>query len=182
MSEVLSALPGATGSADTRVSEAGLVGMVTLRGDLSDAKLRRAVSDVTGTAFPEQGKITWDGARGLGWMSPDELLILTGHGEAAGVVETLHTALDGQHVLAVNVSDARAVFDVEGPGWRDVVARLSPMDLRGFKTGDLRRTRFGQIAAAVWMTDDDCARIVCFRSVARYMFDLLETAAQAGRL
>ena len=42
----------------------------------------------------------------------------------------------------------------------------------------------GQIPAAFWLEDEDSFRIICFRSVAQYAYDLLKTAAarDAARL
>jgi sarcosine oxidase subunit gamma len=43
-----------------------------------------------------------------------------------------------------------------------------------------RRTRMGQVPAAFWLRDDGAFEVICFRSVARYMFDQLCVAAQPG--
>jgi len=37
-----------------------------------------------------------------------------------------------------------------------------------------------QVAAAIWMTDAETIRIVCFRSVAEYVYGLLCDAAEPG--
>ena len=65
---------------------------------------------------------------------------------------------------------------------RDVIAKLAPVDMHPgqFNGTMFRRTRFAQVPAAFWMPDAQTVRIVCFRSVARYMFDLLRIAAQPG--
>ena len=86
------------------------------------------------------------------------------------------------HTLAVNVSDARAVFRISGAHSRDVLAKLAPVDLSpdSFTPGMIRRTRLAQVPAAFWIEDGDSFRLVCFRSVAQYVFDLLKTAAEAG--
>ena len=82
----------------------------------------------------------------------------------------------------MNVSDARAVFRIKGPNTREVLAKLAPVDLspQAFGPGMIRRTRLAQVPAAFWMEDTDTAQLVCFRSVAQYVFDLLKTAAQPG--
>ncbi|MEO9629184.1 MAG: sarcosine oxidase subunit gamma, partial [Sulfitobacter sp.] len=43
-----------------------------------------------------------------------------------------------------------------------------------------RRTRMGQVPAAFWLREDGVFEVICFRSVAQYMFDLLSVAAQPG--
>lgn len=180
MSDAVSALQGASFDGYCKVEEAGLVGMITLRGDLSSTGVAKAVKAATGAAIPGQGKIT-DGVKGrVGWMSPDELLLITDHIEAPKVVEAATRALAKEHALVVNVSDARAVFRVKGTACREVIAKLTPADTSLMQPGMLRRTRIAQIPAAFYLEDDQTAVLVCFRSVAQYAFDLLKDAAKPG--
>lgn len=185
MSEARSALPGAVFDGDVRVAEAGLRGMVTLRADLADARVRKAVKAVTGAEVPATRRATFAGDRGALWMSPDELLLLLPHAEGQTAVAALSQALDGVHHLAAEVSDARAVFRLTGDldAVREVLAKLTPADMSpgAFAEGEVRRTRLGQVAAAFWI-EDGGVTLVCFRSVARYVFDLLSNAAASGRV
>ena len=174
MSNVLSALPGAASDGVVSVSEAGPVGMVTLKADLNAAKA--AGKAATGQTMPGLRQINGN----VAWMAHDELLILTDHGAADATVATLTDKLKGKHFLAANVSDARAVFDLKGAAVKDVLGKLTPADLAALQPGEMRRTRLAQVAAAIWLEADDHARVVCFRSVAQYVFDLLTTAALPG--
>ncbi|MEL6641846.1 MAG: sarcosine oxidase subunit gamma family protein [Pseudomonadota bacterium] len=182
MSNVVSALQGKTAPGEVTIREAGLRGMITLRGDLAQKKLHRVCTDLTGVKFPDQRQANVDGDKGLCWMSPDELLVLMPYAEVAAAIATIDAALAGTHYLAENVSDARALFFVEGAFAREVMAKLAPVDLHPdtFKPGDFRRTRLGQVAAAFWMRDEDTFEVFCFRSVAAYTFDLLAASAKAG--
>lgn len=178
MSNAVSALDGRAAAGVVSVRELGLQGMISLRGDLSARKLQKVCADVTGAKFSAQGQAN----NGLAWMSPDEVLIMVDHGAVDEALEKIAKALKGQHHLAVNVSDARAVLEVQGPFAREVIAKLAPIDLHPatFQPSDFRRTRLGQVAAAFWMTDDQTFRVICFRSVADYTFRLLEASAKAG--
>jgi len=182
MSNPVSALQGKVFSGEVTIREAGLRGMIILRGDLSDKKLRKVCTALTGAKFPERGHANSDGDKGLCWMSPDELLVLVPYTDATRAIAQIDTALRGTHYLAENVSDARAVFFVEGMFAREVIAKLAPVDVHPdtFKPGDFRRTRLGQVAAAFWMRDEDTFEVICFRSVAGYTFDLLAASAKAG--
>lgn len=182
MSSAVSALQGKVAPGEVTIREAGLRGMIILRGDLSDKKLRKTCTAVTGLKLPDQGKAHCEGDTGLCWMSPDELLLLVPYADAAEAVAQIESALAGTHFLAENVSDARAVLFVEGAFCREVIAKLAPVDLHpdSFKPGDFRRTRLGQVAAAFWMRDEDTFEVVCFRSVAEYTFDLLAASVKAG--
>jgi sarcosine oxidase subunit gamma len=182
MSNAVSALNGLTAAGDVTVKEAGLRGMITLRGDFSSRKFKNICTELSGMGFPEQGKANCDGDRGLCWMSPDEILLLVAHDDVAESLTKIEKALKGQHYLAANVSDARAQISVSGPFAREVIAKLAPADLHPdhFQPGDFRRTRLGQVAAAFWLTETGAIEIICFRSVADYTFRLLAASAKAG--
>jgi len=182
MSEAVTAMQMAEFDGLCRVADAGLQGMIVLRGDLGSDALRSAVQDLTGAGVPKVRRVLSKGTFSVLWMSPDELMILCPYAQADAHVATLAKALEGQHALVANLSDARAVFALTGAGLREVVAKVAPIDMApgAFGPGDIRRTRFAQVSAAVWMTDDTSARVVCFRSVAEYMFNLLRTAAHPG--
>mgnify|MGYP000264923644 CR=1 FL=1 len=179
MSEAVSALNGASFVGLARVEETGLGGMITLRGDFASAGFQAAVKAATGCAVPELRKIAIGDRGAVAWMSPDELLLLVDYAEAEAVTASLAADLSGEHHMAVNVSDARACFTVSGASAREVIAKVAPVDLAPgqFAPGDFRRTRFAQVAAAFWLDEADVFHVVCFRSVAAYMFNLLSTAA-----
>jgi sarcosine oxidase subunit gamma len=182
MSEVASALPGAEYRGFVTIREAGPRGMITLRGDLAGEELRGAVKALMDLEVPERGRIVLSRRRAVAWMSPDELLLMLPHGQAAAGVAKLGRALAGTHHLAADVSDARVVFSLEGVGAREALAKLTPADLSpaAFGPGRIRRTRLSQVSAAFWMTGEEAFELVCFRSVAQYVFDLLSAAARPG--
>jgi len=183
MSKTVSALSGACYAAGlVTVRDAGLRGMITLRGDLAAARVRDIAVQIGGVDFPQAGQAHVSDGRGLCWMSPDELLILTHYADAGVAVARISDALAGSHYLAANVSDARAVLRLEGAQLRDVLAKLTPADVSGqaFSPGQIRRSRLAQAAAAFWMLDDQTAEVVCFRSVAGYVYGVLKQAAAPG--
>lgn len=179
MSDPVSALGGARFHGLVDIAELPPRGMVTLRGDLSAAKLRKAAAALAGVDFPGPRGASVSGERGLLWLSPDEVMVLLPRDEAAAGVVTLSKALAGTHHMAADVSDARSLFRLSGGPVREVLAKLTPSDLHpdAFAPGEVRRTRLAQVAAAFWMTDADTVEVMAFRSVARYVFDLLANAA-----
>ena len=180
MSEPVSALPGARYAGLVKVAEAGLRGMIVLRGDLASKAVAKAVKDATGMPVPETRRIAFGKEAAVAWMAPDELLILTDHAAVAKTVAKLEKALAGEFATVADVSDARAVFTLTGAQARDVLAKACPVDFADFPVGSIRRTRAAQVAAAIWRTEEDAFTLVCFRSVARYMWDLLTTLARPG--
>ncbi|MEC3863378.1 sarcosine oxidase subunit gamma family protein [Mesobacterium sp. TK19101] len=182
MSEAVSALNGARYEGIAQIADAGPVGMITLRGTFEDEAFGDTLSIVAGLALPGERRLSANGDRSLLWMSPDELLLICSYYEAPRLTEQLAEALADTHALVLNVSDARAMFTLTGVLSREVLAKLSPTDVApdAFAEGDVRRTHLGQVAAGFWMEADGTIRIVCFRSVAQYMFDLLCTVAVPG--
>ncbi len=180
MSNPVSALNGVSFNGAVTVHEQGLSGMITLRGDFADKAFVAAVKGVLGATVPAQRQVsTGEHARVL-WMSPDEALCLVDHEKAEELTAKLADALKGTHALAVNVSDARAHFSVQGNDTRDALAKVMPVDFAQdvFGPGQVRRSRLAQVAAAVWFEDTDTAEIICFRSVSTYVFDVLCQCAQ----
>ena len=182
MSEAVSALNGASFEGTVSVRELGLRGMITVRGNLASTKLKGAVKAAAGAAAPKAGAVALAGEDGVAWMSPDELLVMVPYAEVGERIAAIEDAMAGQHFLAVNVSDARGVFEIKGAAAREVIAKLCPVDMapEAFKPGMFRRTRMAQAAAAFWMVDEETIRVVCFRSVAHYVFGLLADAVEPG--
>ena len=177
-------LDGAIFDGAVKVAEAGPRGMIALKGDLRAEPLRELTSAIVGVPFPGASEATSSGETAVCWMAPDEVLILLPRDGVNDALARISEALDGTHHLAADVSDARAVFSIAGAGAREVLAKLTPADLRPgvFGPGQFRRTRLGQVAAAFRMTDEATFEVICFRSVARYVFDLLSNAARPGTL
>ncbi|MGR3540961.1 MAG: sarcosine oxidase subunit gamma [Hasllibacter sp.] len=154
-------------------------GMIALRADLSQKQVATAVKAATGTAIPAPLRWEGTGEKGAGWMSPDELLLLLPHAEVADRVARLSKALP--RALAADVSDMRQGFALSGDHARDVLAKLTPVDMAegAFPDGTFRRTRLAQVPAAIRL-EGDTFHVIAFRSVAHYVRDLLVTAASAA--
>lgn len=182
MFNAVSALDGASFNGFARIEEAGLRGMITLRGDLGSTAVKNAATGVAGVDMPGPREANCVGEKGIAWMSPDELLVLAPYDEAEQTTGVIARALAGEHALVANVSDARTMIYVSGDGGREVLAKLSPADMHSdaFRPGQIRRTRLAQVPAAFWMRDAETFEVICFRSVADYVFGLLKNAANPG--
>ena len=179
MSET-SALPGFHYSGLVTVAEAGPRGMITLRGDLSLPKLATALQEETGAAIPGQRQVNRGAGGALAWMSPDELLIMTDPARPPAMISAVEAALAGAFVTLADVSDARDVFTISGKQSCDVLAKICPVDFASLHPDEIRRTRAAQSAVALIREGPDDFTLICFRSVARYMADLLATVAAPG--
>lgn len=184
MSEAVSTLNRASAEAGLtiRIADRGPVGQVTLRGDLKSKALAKAVKAGVGVDVPGVWQAAFDGAKGAVWMSPDELLLFIDYAEAGALVKALNEALAGEHHMAVDVSDARAVLTLSGGGVAEALAKGAPVDLSdsAFPVGAARRTHVGGIAVGFWRKDVAEWEIVCFRSYAQHLFDWLAQASRQG--
>jgi len=184
MSEPVSALNRAALQAGhvIRITDRGPIGQVTLRGALTSPALVAAVKAGVGVDVPSPLSAAFDDGRGAVWMSPDELLLFTAYAEAGALAAELDAALAGEHHLAVNVSDARAVLALTGAAAPEVLAKGAPLDLSeaAFPVGTARRTHLAGIAVAFWRKGEQDWEIVCFRSLARHLFDWLGRASKEG--
>lgn len=178
MHDPVSALSGQAFEGFAEIREIGPLGMITLRCDLTEKPLGAALKKL-GLAVPAPRRIVQKDAWSAGWMSPDELLIMLPYAQVAATLETLRNALAKVHFLAADVSDARAVFRIEGDKAAQVLAKLCPVDLTTMERNELRRTRAAQVAAAFWVEGNGYT-LVSFRSVAGYVMGILSLSATKG--
>jgi sarcosine oxidase, subunit gamma len=179
MSDPVSALGGVASEGFARIREVGPLGMISLRCKHDVAALPKAIKTAVGVAMPGVRQIVRDGVWAAGWMSPDEVLLVLPYDQVAKTLAGLAKSLAKEHHLAADVSDARAVFRVEGTHAAEVLMKLTPVDLARLAPDELRRTRTAQVAAAFWAADGGYT-VVCFRSVAEYVMGLLTHSAMPG--
>lgn len=159
------------------ITEASGLGMILIRADL--ARAGDAIAEASGLPIPDATRFTEDGSRWLGWMSPDELLLILPADEIADTLAALRDGLSTEHALVEDVSAMRCVFDVAGRRPTDVLAKLCPVDFETLPEDGVRRTRAAQVACALWRQGEGW-RIIAFRSVRDYLAGVLPAAAAPG--
>ena len=179
MSDPVTPLNHARFDGFAQIREIGPLGMISFRARPDAVGLAKAVKAATGCAVPMLRRIEINGGNAAGWMSPDELLLILPYGETDTAMRAIGKAMADAHHLAAVVSDARAVFRIDGDRADQVLMKLAPVDLARLEPGELRRTRVAQVAAAFWR-DEAGMTLICFRSVAGYVFDLLCHSARPG--
>lgn len=161
-------------------------GMITIKGDLASRALKRAVTAAVGLTCPAENSAIFEGDKAVLWMAPDEALLLCPRDAVSEALTAVATSLADSHALAVDVSDARCVFAIEGQDAqaRETLAKLSPADLHpdACPPGCVRRTRLAQVPAAIWFEAPGQARVIAFRSVSDYVLGLLTTAANGRKV
>lgn len=112
------------------LADASACGKLALRGEGIDALLAKAVG-VERLPGGAAERLRVNGARTLACrLADDELLLLTHLAETAGVADLLRQAAGGAVCCHLtDVTSGLAVLDLVGPRARDLLARLSPLDL-----------------------------------------------------
>ncbi len=138
--------------------------------------LGTALKAAHGVALPAANRITSkdgttgkDGARVL-WFGRAHYLLM---GPAPDPALADHAAL-------TDISDAWAVVGLDGAGAADVLARLTPIDLRPgqFEQGHTARTELMHMHAAITRLGDTSFQIMVFRSMAQTLAQDLGAAMQ----
>ena len=160
------------------------LGLITLKSNLSDPVIRSSIKALAGVGMPSLGAIKFGKKYTVGWMAPDELIIMSKQSFVRPALSTIKKRIGQTHHLCANVSDSRSCFQVLGTGWRDVLAKGTPANVAddSFKIGTLIRSRIGSLAAAFWTADGDGVNILCFKSGESFMLDWLTNASKSNSL
>lgn len=166
------------------IAEQPFIGMLVLRGERR--VVSSAVSSVVGLELPNTpGTFADSGDNAVMWIGPDEWVIFTAPTTELDVMSALTTALAGIHAQVVNVSDYYTALAISGEKARDVLAKITMVDLhpRAFAKGNAIASIFGQAGAWLQMLDDETGdgpefAIYVRRSMADYLWCLI---ADGGR-
>lgn len=161
----------------TRITRDTSLGMIALRGGIEVLGPTLASLDC---ALPERRATSRAGDLTCAWMAPDEFLLMLPAARASATAAGLARALGQGFALAVDVSDARVVFHLEGPRAREVLMKLCPVDFDALGPDEIRRTRAAQVAVALWQSGAQRFSLMAFRSVEGYVAELLHNAARPG--
>lgn len=132
--------------------------------------LSAALKTAHGMVMPAPNRMTGRaGARAI-WFGREQM-ILVGVNADAGLSEA--AALTDQ-------TDGWTVVQLQGAGVTDVLARLTPLDLRGsvFKRGHTARSDLMHMAASITRTGDDAFMVMVFRSMAGTLLHDLRRAME----
>lgn len=124
---------------------------------------------------------------GLEWPGPNELKRKGGvyalwfdHAHIAVMGTTPSTRL-ARHAAVTDVGDGWTVLELNGAEVRDVLARLTPLDLRvkQFKTGMSQRSSLMHMQAVISCHGKSRFRVMVFRSMTQTLLHDLTTAMES---
>ncbi len=134
-----------------------LPGAITSLSPLKGASLE-VLKQTHGMAFPAPNRATGKATARAVW---------TGRGQAMLIGPDPDAKL-AQAFAMTDQSDAWAVLRLDGAGWREILARLTPLDLREgvFKRGHTARSQLGHMNMSLTRTGAEVVEIMVFRSMA----------------
>jgi sarcosine oxidase subunit gamma len=174
------------GAADAvRISERAFFGKFILRADRHEAVERLRGRLGLGLPFDALTS-SRQGETAFLWMGPDEWMLITGPAESDEQARAAAEALAGTHHQLVDVSDYYTIIEVAGGKARELLMKLTTLDLHPavFRAGMVTGSVFGRANAMIWQTGEDAEgggpvfRLFIRWSMADYLWCLL---ADAGR-
>ena len=141
--------------------------LTVLRGSGPD--FLTAVAGAIGVGLPETPNRAAGGAL---WLGPDEWLLVSGEDRTG----TLEAALAGQHCAIVDVSEARAVLELSGPGATEVLASGCRLDLEPLRPGSCAQTALARAHVLLEPREGGVWRLYVGRSFAAYARAWIEDA------
>ena len=135
-----------------RIAERPFGGKFILRADAEEAVERLRAALGLGLPFDPLTSAT-QGETSLFWLGPNEWMLVTAQGEAEEGAGKVRAALAGVHHQLVDVSDQYTVIEVAGPRARDLLMKLTTLDLhpRAFRPGMVAGSVFGRANAQLWL-------------------------------
>jgi sarcosine oxidase, subunit gamma len=163
-------------------------GMIDLRGRADDESFLGKVVETLGFDLPLKPRTSTEAGEAAAlWLSVDQWLITCPRTEAPSLQARLAQALAGVHALAIDMSDARAIFRIEGDNGREVLNKGTSVDFTepAIAAGFVRRIRYAEVAALVHVrsTAPFASDLYVFRSYAAYAWSFLSfTGRKAARV
>ncbi len=153
----------------------------SFRGAAAAARAAGAAFGVTLPDTPCRAATNLD--RAAFWLGPDEFLLLAPAGEGPEIAAALARALDGVAYALVDIAHRDASIGVTGPRAPTLLNLGCPLDLAlsAFPPGQCTRTVFAKAGVMLWRQEAMGFRLDVARSLARYVWRMLEEAEREYR-
>lgn len=157
----------------TSQPDAGLLNLRTT----AKAELFRSAVGMTLPQTPNT--VTNAGTRLAVWLGPDEYLLMVEDEQTDQVTHALSSVLAGQHYALNTISDALAVYQLEGKAVREVLSKGCSVDLHSsaFSAGQSFQSRLGHAGITCICTAESSITLICRYSFSDYVETWLKDAA-----
>ena len=151
-------------------------GLMNLRNSVDVNKI---ISRHFGTALPQEAnRFSVSGNRRALWLGPDESLLMCADQDASELHRTLSTQLTDQHFQLTLLSDALAVYELNGPYVREILAKGCALDLHVsvFQPGQCAQSSLDRASVTLMCEGENSFRLICRTSFADYVETWLKDA------
>lgn len=151
-------------------------GLLNLRTTAKAELFRSAL----GMSLPQTpNTVTNAGTRLAVWLSPDEYLLMVEDEQTDQVTHALSSVLAGQHYALSTISDALAVYQLEGKAVREVLSKGCSVDLHrsAFSAGQSFQSRLGHAGITCICTAENSITLICRYSFSDYVETWLKDSA-----
>lgn len=171
---------GPTGK-NVALEERRFIGKVQIRGNSDDKKFVKAVEGLLGTSLPTDA-CTFSVGKSytIGWMGPDEWIVLSAEDGQTALFAGLEKALAGLHSSIVDVTDYYVSMRLSGENARDILMKGTPLDVHPskFSKGMCTNTLYAKATIFLMQLDNAPVYEVMVRwSMADYLWDYLTDGA-----
>ncbi len=161
-------------------------GHLIVRGNSADGGFTTAIQNVLGVALPTQALTSnVAGDTRIGWLGPNEWLLLLPAGVQSQVETALREALVGQHVAVTDVSSGQTLVNLSGSHVEEVMMKSTVYDCgkNNLPVGKFVQTTFAKTGVTLYRCEDSSIDLVIRRSFADYFFLwLADASAEYGLL
>jgi sarcosine oxidase, subunit gamma len=140
-----------------------------------DLRLDRALAPRLPFALPDRPNTFEAGPDEVLWLGPDEWLLTRPADGEQDLMTRLEAALAGEHHSVVDVTAARTVFDLSGPGALELLSRGCGLDLhpRSWGMGDCAQTLLARMPVILQQREEATTRVFARSSFADSLIDWL---------
>ncbi len=157
----------------------GALGVLQLRGLVSDPAFMAAITSVFGVSLPTQPKqAVYAKQAALLWVSPDEWLLVCPHREKDALLQGLQTALVGVYAQILDNSGGFTLMGIDGSYASTVLRHLTPYDVLSLSVGECVQTFAHKNTFMITKVADNEYAVLFRRSFADYIWRLLQKTAR----
>lgn len=167
-----------SGEAGVFLWEDALKTHLVLRGDAGLAGFNDGIREATGLSLPGPLGSHHNEDWSLGWIAPDEWLLVGPGDQTFSMEQRLRAHLSG-HYAVINVSGGQTLLRLAGDQARSVLMKSCPYDVhdRNFPVGKVVTTVLSKSQVTLRRVDEQDWELVVRRSFADYIWRWLQDAA-----
>ena len=151
--------------------------LISLKGNAKERAFAATLKSLLGVTLPRQPNRA-NNKQDLSVLATgsNEWMIVSNETDGATFTEKLSSALSGFHHSAIDISDSLSVFSLSGPNTKDVLTKVSSLDLysKDWRKGSCARCFYAQCETIIWQKESvPHFYLFVTNSYADYVFNFL---------